>query len=270
MKARSPVFGQYVERDSAVHGLDPRTKLLGLTALMLSLMGLPAAGYAVATVMVWAAVKLSLVPLRVYVRALKPVWILLAVSWLYNSLFGQGQTVLVSWSFVRVTAEGMLNGTLTVWRIALMILLASMLTLTTKPLVLSLGLQKLLAPLSRIRVPVEQIALMIVIAIRFIPAIIEELDRVLLAQKARGFDIAAFKPHERLFAYVPIILPLILTTIQRAERLTLAIDARGYGDGKGRSSYRQLKWTRRDLAAGTAIAGCILILLAIRLLTAPY
>lgn len=270
MKARGPVFGQYVDRNSAVHGLDPRTKLLGLTALMLSLMGLPAAGYAAATVMLWAFVRLSRIPLLVYVRALKPVWILLAVSWLYNSLFGQGQTVLVSWSWVTVTAEGMMSGTLTVWRIALMVLLATMLTLTTKPLVLSLGLQRLLAPLSRIHVPVEQVALMIVIAIRFIPVIIEELDRVMLAQKARGFDIAAFRKHERLFAYLPVILPLILTILQRAERLSLAIDARGYGGGQGRSTYRQLKWTRRDLAAGAGIACCVLILLVIRLLPSPF
>jgi len=159
--------------------------------------------------------------------------------------------------------EGLHNGIRIVWRIILLILLASMLTLTTKPLTLAHGLEKLLSPLSKLNVPVEQFSLMIVIAIRFIPTILQELDRILLAQRARGYDITSLPLPKRIFAYIPILIPLLFTIIQRAEQLTYAIDARAYGNGKGRTTFKQLKFKQMDYQLGGIV---IIITLSLILL----
>jgi energy-coupling factor transport system permease protein len=151
---------------------------------------------------------------------------------------------------MEVTQQGLENGVRFVVRIILLVLLASVLTLTTKPLELASGLEKILTPLSKINVPVEQFSLMIVIAIRFIPTILQELDRILLAQKARGYDMSTLPLLKRIFAYIPILIPLLFTTLQRAEQLTYAIDARAYGNGKGRTQYKQLKVQQIDYIVG--------------------
>ncbi|MBA9085541.1 energy-coupling factor transport system permease protein [Fontibacillus solani] len=244
------LLGQYLETNSIFHRLDPRTKLLGLIIIMLSFLTLGTfLSYAVATFFVISILLLSKIPFYVFAKGLKPILFILMFTFIYNALFTKG-TVIWSWSFLEVTVEGLINGTRFVWRIVLLILLASILTLTTKPLTLAHGLEKLLSPLSRINVPVEQFSLMIVIAIRFIPTIMQELERILLAQKARGYDIAALKLPQRIFAYIPVLIPLLFTTIQRAEVLSNAIDARAYGNGKGRTVYKQLQFQQLDYWVG--------------------
>ncbi|MFE9275156.1 energy-coupling factor transporter transmembrane component T family protein [Paenibacillus glucanolyticus] len=256
------LFGQFIEQDSLIHRLDPRTKLLGMVLMMVSFLALRTwVDYAAATAFALIVMGLSHISIWMYLRTLKPVWFILVFTWTYNAILTPGTTILWSWSFISLTAEGIETGTVVVWRIGLMILLASILTLTTKPLALALGLEKLLSSLSRLHVPVEQISLMVVIAIRFIPTIMEELERIMLAQKARGYDITALKLPKRLLAYIPIVVPLFMTTIQRAEQLSLAIDARAYGNGKGRSSYRVLRLTTTDFRAGGCTIGFIFVLL---------
>jgi len=221
--------------------------------------------YVFATLFVFGILLLSKIPLRFFWRGLKPILFILMFTFLYNLVFTKG-TVLWSWSFIEVTVEGLYNGSRVVWRILLLVLLASMLTLTTKPLDIAHGLEKLLAPLSKLGVPVEQFSLMVVIAIRFIPTIMQELDRIRLAQKARGFDITALSLPKRIFAYIPIIVPLLFTTIQRAEQLSYAIDARAYGNGKGRTSYKQLQFQQKDYWVGgiTLLFGLTLFLIKIK------
>lgn len=250
------LFGQFMAKESLMHRLDPRTKLVSLMMIMFGFLRLATLlGFALATVLVLVCVLLSRIPLPVYLKTLKPVWFILTFTLLYNAFFTQGDHVIWTWSVITLTMDGIEAGITVVWRIALMIMLASVLTLTTKPLSLAQGLEKLMSPLSRLRVPVEQVSLMITIAIRFIPTILEEMDRILLAQKARGYDIAAMSLPRRLFAYIPVVVPLFMTTIQRAEQLTLAIEARAYGDGRGRSSYRQLKLAKADYwTGGSAMA----------------
>ncbi|MDR9853994.1 energy-coupling factor transporter transmembrane component T [Paenibacillus sp. VCA1] len=256
------IIGQYMETDSVLHRLDPRTKLLSLVVVMIGLLMLkPGIGYAVAAVFALGVLTLSKVSFRAYWKGLKPVLFVLMFTFLYHALFTKGTTVIWTWSYIGLTAEGLAKGAAFVGRIVLLILMASVLTFTTKPLELALGFQKLLAPLSRLHVPVEQISLMIVIAIRFIPTILQELDRILLAQKARGVDMAALKLPQRIFAYVPILVPLLFTTIGRAEQLAYAIEARAYGNGKGRTSYRQLKFGPLDAwTGGTAVLFAVAIL----------
>lgn len=259
------LIGQYIERDSFIHKLDPRTKLLSITAFMISILMLESAiSYAVATIFVFGALLVSKIPARIVWRGIKPILFILIFTFLYHVIFTKG-TVIWSWSFIELTVEGLLNGVRFVWRIVLLVLLASILTLTTKPLTLAHGLEKLLSPLSKLNIPVEQFSLMIVIAIRFIPTIMQELDRILLAQKARGFDITTLPLMKRLFSYIPILVPLLFTTIQRAEQLTFAIEARAYGRGKGRTSYNELEFMKADFLVGGITILCVLTLLLLKI-----
>lgn len=260
--ANTILIGQYMETNSIFHRMDPRTKLLSIIVIMLSFLLLDTGlSYVIATIFVCGILLLSKIPVRVIWRGIKPLLFILMFTFLYNAMFTKG-TIMWSWSFIEVTVEGLHNGTRFVWRIVLLILLASILTLTTKPLSLAHGLEKLLSPLSKLKVPVEQFSLMIVIAIRFIPTIVQELDRILLAQKARGLDITTLKLPKRILSYIPILVPLLFTTIQRAEQLSYAIDARAYGNGKGRTSYKLLVFQKIDyLAGGIAIVFALTLLL---------
>ncbi|AOZ90882.1 energy-coupling factor transporter transmembrane component T family protein [Paenibacillus crassostreae] len=259
------LIGQYLETNSLFHRLDPRTKVLSIIVIMLSFLSLESfISYAVATIFVIGIMLLSRIPLHIFGRGLKPILFILMFAFLYQVMFTQGD-VIWSWSFIEVTLEGIQNGIRLLWRIILLILLASILTLTTKPLTLAHGLEKLLAPLSRLKVPVEQFSLMIVIAIRFIPTILQELDRILLAQKARGYDISSLPLPKRIFAYIPILIPLLFMIIQRAEQLAFAIDARAYGKGKGRTAYNQLKFQQVDYQVGGIVMMMTMALLLLKI-----
>ncbi|QUL52122.1 energy-coupling factor transporter transmembrane protein EcfT [Paenibacillus tritici] len=245
--ADNVLWGQYIASDSVVHRLDPRTKLLSVLAFTFCCLFLTTwGGYAVATVLAGGQLLLSRVPFRTFGRAIKPVLLIVSFTLLYHLL---------------VTREGIESGVFVVWRILLLVSLASLLTLTTKPLELAKGLEQLLKPLSAWGVPVEAMALTVMLAIRFIPTISEELDRMILAQQARGFDIKSARGHRQGLAYLSLVVPLLITTIQRAEQLAMTIDARAYGNGKGRTSYRVLTFSRTDYAAGGLLLACILLIL---------
>lgn len=259
------LIGQYRETNSIFHRLDPRTKILCILILMLSFLMLETfISYAIATIVVIGILLLSKIPIHVFVKGLKPLLLILIFTFLYQVFFTEGK-VIWSYSFIELTVEGLQNGVRFVWRIVLLILLASILTLTTKPLTLAGALTKLLSPLSKLNVPVEQFSLMIVIAIRFIPTILQEFDRILLAQKARGYDLTNLPLPKRIFAYIPILIPLLFTIIQRAEQLTFAIDARAYGNGKGRTSYKQLKFQHIDYQIALIVILIIATILMIKM-----
>lgn len=244
--ANPVLIGQYVETRSIVHRLDPRTKLISLFVLMLSLIWLNTGiSYLLASLFVMALVRMTRIPIVIFGRGLLPLVVILVFTFVYNMLFTDGN-IIWSWGWLQITREGLENGIRFVWRIILLVILAAILTLTTKPLTLAYGLEKLMSPLGKLNVPIEQFSLMIVIAIRFIPTILEELERILLAQKARGYDITTLRLPQRVLAYIPILVPLLFTIVQRAEHLSDAIDARAYGKGKGRTSYRQLQWQSID------------------------
>ncbi|MEC0094084.1 energy-coupling factor transporter transmembrane component T family protein [Paenibacillus macquariensis] len=261
--ANTVLLGQYWETNSLFHRLDPRTKIISIIIIMLSFLMLETfISYVVATILVLGMVLMSKIPFHIFRSGLRPVLFVLMFTFLYHVVFTKGN-VIWSWSFIEITMEGLHNGILIVWRIILLILLSSMLTLTTQPLTLAHGLEKLLAPLSKLNVPVEQFSLMIVIAIRFIPTFVQELNRILLAQKARGYDITSLTLPKRIFAYIPMLIPLLFTIIQRAEQLTYAIDARAYGNGKGRTTFKQLKFQQMDYQLGGIV---IIITLSLILL----
>ncbi|WNS44686.1 energy-coupling factor transporter transmembrane protein EcfT [Paenibacillus sp. MMS20-IR301] len=255
------LLGQYIPSASVLHRLDPRTKLLSmLTFTISSLFINNYGGYAAATVFAGGQLLLSRIPVRKFLSGLKPVVLILSFTFAYH-LFNTSGVPLWPGSAVKVTEAGIEKGLFIVWRILLLVSLASLLTLTTRPLDLAKGLEQLCKPLSRRGVPVEATALMLVIAIRFIPTIIQELDRIMLAQRARGYDIIALKGHKRMFAYLSLVVPLLITTVQRAEQLAMTIDARAYGTGRGRTSYRELILSRMDYTAGGVTLSYMLLLL---------
>ncbi|MGY0692736.1 energy-coupling factor transporter transmembrane component T family protein [Virgibacillus sp. FSP13] len=241
------VIGQYIENKSILHRLDPRTKLLSMVGIMLWIAMIQSAlEYAVATILVLFLLVVSRISMVLYWKSVRPAIFILAFTAIYHALLSPGERVLWEWSIFQVTAEGLLAGFQFVWRIILLLLLASTLTFSTKPLTLAAGLELLLKPLSRVGVPIEQFALMISITLRFIPTILEELERILLAQKARGMDFSEYSRIKRLYAYVSLLIPLLFSIIQRAETLSDAIDSRAYGKGKNRTRYRILHLTRTD------------------------
>jgi energy-coupling factor transport system permease protein len=183
----------------------------------------------------------------------QPALFILIFTAMYHALLTPGKEVLWEWSFFHVTAVGLLAGFQFVWQIILLLLLASILTFSTKPLSLAAGLESLLKPLSKVGVPIEQFALMVSIALRFIPTILEELERIRLAQKARGVDFSEYSKIRRLYAYVSLMIPLLFSIIQRAETLSDAIDSRAYGKRKGRTCYRILHFTRMDYGILAAV-----------------
>lgn len=262
--SQSFLIGQYINTSTFIHRIDPRAKIVSIFLLMFGFIGLSNLfQFVFATALVFTVIGVSKIPLRTIAKGLKPLILILSFTFLYNLFFTNGE-VIWSWGIVKITVEGIDNAISFVWRIVLLVLLASVLTFTTKPLTLLKGVESLLKPLGKLGIPTKKFSLMLIIAIRFIPTIQEELHRILLAQKARGFDIAQLPLAKRLFAYIPIVVPLLFTTIQRADQLSEAIDARGYGDGENRTSYIVLQFQKLDYVTIAFSVVFVLLIMALK------
>lgn len=246
-------LGQFVPGDSAVHRLDPRTKILAMIAyIVLVFLVQSMAAFAVPFLFVALALLLSGVPLSYVWSSLKPMRWLIAFMFLINLFFTQGERVLFSWWIVCVTAEGVRQAVFISLRLILLVAGTSLLTLTTSPIALTDGLERLLKPLARIRFPAHELAMMMTIALRFIPTLLEETDRIRKAQMARGADFESGGLIARARAMVPILVPLFVSAFRRADELAMAMESRCYHGGEGRTRMRELRLARRDLyAAGT-------------------
>lgn len=246
-------LGQFVPGDSAVHRLDPRTKILAMIAyIVLVFLVQSMAAFAVPFLFVALALLLSGVPLSYVGSSLKPMRWLIAFMFLINLFFTQGERVLFSWWIVRVTAEGVRQAVFISLRLILLVAGTSLLTLTTSPIALTDGLERLLKPLARLRFPAHELAMMMTIALRFIPTLLEETDRIRKAQMARGADFESGGLIARARAMVPILVPLFVSAFRRADELAMAMESRCYHGGEGRTRMRELRLARRDLyAAGT-------------------
>ena len=246
-------LGQFVPGDSAVHRLDPRTKILAMIAyIVLVFLVQSMAAFAVPFLFVALALLRSGVPLSYVWSSLKPMRWLIAFMFLINLFFTQGERVLFSWWIVRVTAEGVRQAVFISLRLILLVAGTSLLTLTTSPIALTDGLERLLKPLARLRFPAHELAMMMTIALRFIPTLLEETDRIRKAQMARGADFESGGLIARARAMVPILVPLFVSAFRRADELAMAMESRCYHGGEGRTRMRELRLARRDLyAAGT-------------------
>ncbi|MBQ8748509.1 MAG: energy-coupling factor transporter transmembrane protein EcfT [Oscillospiraceae bacterium] len=243
-------LGQYFPGNSVVHRLDPRTKLLGLIVYIIALFtAVSWISYGIMLAFLIGTVALSKIPVKALFKGMKPLVMILIFTGLLNLLFTAGDTVLVSFWRITVTLEGVMRALFMIVRILMLISATFLMTYTTSPIQLTDGLESLLSPLKKIRVPVHELAMMMCIALRFIPTLIEETDKIISAQKARGADFETGSLLKRVRALVPILVPLFISAFRRADELATAMECRCYQGGEGRTKMKLLRYRRRDYFA---------------------
>lgn len=246
---RDITLGQYYPADSAIHKLDPRVKLFGTLIYIISLFcfkGVVALG--VATIFLFAVIKISKVPFKFMVKGLKAIMVLMLITAAFNLFLTQGEP-LVSFWVLTITKEGATNAVLMAIRLTYLILGTSIMTLTTTPNQLTDGLEKSLMPLSKIGIPVHAIAMMMSIALRFIPILIEETDKIMKAQMARGADFESGNLIKKVKSMIPLLVPLFVSAFRRADDLAMAMEARCYNGGSGRTKMKPLRYNGKDRGA---------------------
>ena len=255
-------LGQYYPVDSAIHRLDPRVKILLVIALIVAIFLIETlVGYAVALGFIYLATRLSKVPWKMLLKGIKPLRFILILTFLLNLFFSAGETTLVKLGFITITQEGLALAVRFSLRLIFLVMGTSLLTLTTSPISLADGIEMLLRPLTVIHFPAHELAMMMSIALRFIPTLLEETDKIMKAQQARGADFENGSLIQRAKAMVPLLVPLFVSAFRRASDLAMAMEARCYHGGEHRTRLRVLKLTRGDLYAGLAMAGFIALVI---------
>ena len=246
---RDITIGQYYPADSVIHKLDPRVKLFATLIFIISLFSFKNVwGFLVATIFMFGFIELSKVPIGYMVKGLKAIVILMIITALFNLFLTSGKELVSFWIFT-ITYEGLRNAILMAIRLTYLILGTSVMTLTTTPNELTDGLEKALAPMNKIHVPVHEIAMMMSIALRFIPILTEELDKIMKAQMSRGVDFESGNILERGKKLIPVLVPLFIAAIRRASDLAMAMDARCYNGGEGKTRLHPLIYEKRDYIA---------------------
>lgn len=246
---RDITLGQYYPGDSVLHRLDPRTKLVGTMVFIISLFLFRTFGaYLVATVFLAVVIKISKVPFKFMVKGLKSILILLLITMVFNLFLTPGTPVFRIWKLV-ITREGILQALFMAIRLVYLIIGSTVMTLTTTPNNLTDGMEKGLSPLKKLHVPVHEVAMMMSIALRFIPILMEETDKIMKAQMARGADFESGGLIKKAKSMVPLLVPLFISAFRRANDLAMAMEARGYRGGDGRTKMKPLIYKRRDYTA---------------------
>ena len=251
---RDITLGQYYPADSVIHKLDPRVKLFSTLIFIISLFcfkGL--AAFLMATVFLVAVIKLSKVPFHFMVKGLKAIMVLMLITALFNLFLTPGEPIFSFWIF-NLTMEGIQNAGLMAIRLTYLILGTSIMTLTTTPNQLTDGLEKALHPLNKIKIPVHAIAMMMSIALRFIPILIEETDKIMKAQMARGADFESGNLMKKAKSMIPLLVPLFVSAFRRADDLAMAMEARGYTGTSEVSRMYPLQYTKADRTGYVLIA----------------
>ena len=239
-------LGQFFPGNSVAHKLDPRTKLI-LTVLYIVALFCARSfvSYGVMVALLIFAVKISGVPPKSLVRGLKPVLVIICFTAVLNLFYTPGEALVQFWIF-KITKEGIFTAFFMVLRITMLIMGTFLLTYTTSPIALTDGMETLLGPLKKIKVPVHELAMMMSIALRFIPTLIEETDKIMSAQKARGADFESGSLLDRAKALVPILVPLFISAFRRADELAIAMECRCYNGGEGKTKLHVLRYEKRD------------------------
>lgn len=246
---RDITLGQYYASDSPIHRLDPRTKIIGTLSFIVALFLVKNFwGFLLCAAFLGIVVTISKVPLSFILRGLKPILMILALTFAINIFMING-TVIWQWHFLKITVEGIRTAVFMGIRLILLIISSSLLTLTTKPLALTDGLEKLMSPLTKIGAPSHEIAMMMSIALRFIPTLLQETDKIMKAQQARGADFESGNLIRRAKAMIPIIVPLFVSAFHIAMDLAMAMEARCYRGGKGRTRMNEIRFGKRDALA---------------------
>jgi energy-coupling factor transport system permease protein len=252
-------LGQYFPGKSPIHLLDPRTKLLFLIIYFIALFTADGwVSYGIVLVFLSTVIYMTTIPLKTIVKGLKPLIFILVFTGILNLFMTPGENVLVSFWGLKITTEGLVQAIFMVSRILMLIVGTFLLTYTTSPIALTDGLESLLGPLKKLHLPVHELSMMMCIALRFIPTLIEETDKIMSAQKARGADFETGSLMQRVKALVPILVPLFIGAFRRADELATAMECRCYQGGEGRTKMKTLHYKRRDFVA----FGCGAVLVA--------
>jgi len=257
-------LGQYFPGNSIIHRLDPRTKLIMLIVYIVALFA--AKGWVAYGVLfaglVWV-IKISTIPVKSIVKGMKPLVMILIFTGLLNLFFTQEGALLVDFWIIKIYSGGLSRAAMMVIRILMLITCTFLLTYTTSPIALTDGLEALMNPLKKIGVPVHELSMMMCIALRFIPTLIEETDKIMCAQKARGADFENGSLMDRAKALIPILVPLFISAFRRADELATAMECRCYQGGEGRTKMKLLRYHREDFVSfgiGAALLAAVMVL----------
>ena len=255
---RDITLGQYYAQDSVIHRLDPRVKIAGtFVYLVMIFLVQDFAGFGFVTLCLAGVVALSKVPVKFIVKGMKPILFILIFTFCINIFLYQG-TVIWQLGFLKITREGLQQAVFIAVRLLLLIFGTSLLTYTTKPMALTDGFEAILRPFERLGLPAHEIAMMMSIALRFIPTLLEETDKIMKAQQARGADFESGNLLQRARALIPILIPLFVGAFRIAQDLAMAMESRCYRGGQGRTRLHPMKYQRADRVA----YGCILLFAA--------
>ena len=264
---RDITLGQYYPGDSWVHRLDARTKIIATLLYLIELFVVNNFyGFIIITVALFAVIAISKVPLKFIFRGLSAVFLIIAFTFLLNLFMVDGR-VLWHWKFLTITYEGVSRAFFMAIRLVLIIIGSSIMTLTTKPIELTDGLEKLLSPFSKIGLPSHEIALMMTIALRFIPTLMEETDKIIKAQQARGADFESGSLFQRAKSLIPILVPLFVSSFRIAQDLALAMEARCYHGGRGRTRMNEIRFDRGDAVAAVLMVLFLAVIIASRFIS---
>ncbi|MCD8039952.1 MAG: energy-coupling factor transporter transmembrane protein EcfT [Clostridia bacterium] len=251
-------FGQYYPSESFVHKMDPRTKLLFLIGFIVAIfISDTFYGMLLCALALMIIVIAARVPFGKVLRSVKGIIFILILTSILNLFFHGGDHLIAQWGIIKIYREAIVYTIFLLLRLFLLVMASAVLTLTTTPVRLADGIESLLSPLKVIHFPVHELALIMSIALRFIPILIDETNRIISAQKARGADFESGNIFKRIKAIVPILIPLLISAFRRAEELGDAMDARCYSGSKNRTKYKKLKFTWRDLVGALALAALI-------------
>ena len=241
------IFGRFIPGDSFIHRLDARAKLIFVFLfIMVVFIANNWITYGILLLFTFLIIKLSKIKLYFLINGLKPVVFLIIFTFLLHLFFTREGPIILDWKFIKIYEEGLKQGIFISIRFTVLVVLTSILTLTTTPISITDALEVLLNPLKKWKLPVHELALMMSISLRFIPTLMDETDKIMKAQMARGSDMTTGSMKERMNAIVPLLIPLFVSAFKRAEDLATAMEVRGYKGGEGRTRYRKLEWAFRD------------------------
>ena len=259
------LLGRYLQGDSFIHRLDPRTKFLA-TFLFIIIVFLANnwITYFILAVFTVIALFASKIPMSFFWNGVKPLLWVILFTVVLQMVFTTGGDVYVEWAFIKITSYGVINAVFIFLRFMFIIFISTLMTLTTPPLQIADAMESIMKPLGKIGVPVHEIALMLSIALRFVPTLMDEAQKIMNAQRARGVDFGEGNLFEQMKAIIPILIPLFVSSFNRAEDLATAMEARGYQGGMGRSKYRVLTYGKIDGIAATSLVVLTIALVLFR------
>lgn len=259
------IIGRFLPLDSIIHQLDPRAKFIFVFCFIIVIfMSHDWLSYIWLAIVLFTILRFSRIPIGFLLKGLIPIFIFLGFTFIMHLFLTKGGTRLVEWGFISIDTNGINEGALIVLRLSFIMIVSTILTLTTSPLDLTDAFDRLFKPLNYLKIPVSALSMMMSIALRFIPTLMEELDKIILSQKSRGSDISSGSLAKRIKAFVPLLIPLFISAFQRAEELAVAMEVRGYDAKSVRTSYRTLKWQVKDTITVLAIIPIGVILLMIK------